>query len=79
MHVYNNPSIRTDYSSSLTINNKKYILLSAICFNGGHWNCLGRNLNNNVWYSLDDTNLRAFKENEFPVSTLMRVLIYYQE
>jgi ubiquitin C-terminal hydrolase len=84
MHVFNNPRIRTDYSSSLTINNKKYILLSAICFNGGHWNCLGRNYSSdnnssNVWYSLDDTNLTAFKENEFPVSTIMRVLIYYQE
>lgn len=79
MHVYNHPSKKTDYSSSLTINGNKYILLSAICFNGGHWNCLGRNIENSLWYVLDDTNLREFKENEFPVSSLMRVLIYYQE
>ena len=77
IHVYNNPRNKTDYSSSIIINSKKYILLSALCFNGGHWNCIGRH--NNLWHVFDDTNIRSFKENEFPVSSLMRVLIYYQE
>ena len=77
IHVYNHPRNKTDYSSSIIINSKKYILLSALCFNGGHWNCIGRD--NNLWHVFDDTNIRSFKENEFPVSSLMRVLIYYQE
>jgi len=77
IHVYNHPKNKTDYSSSIIINSKKYILLSALCFNGGHWNCIGRH--NNLWHLFDDTNIRSFKENEFPVSSLMRVLIYYQE
>jgi hypothetical protein len=77
MHVYNNPKNRIDYSSSITINSKKYVLVSSICFTGGHWRSLGRH--ENLWYLLDDTTINAFKENEFPVSSLARVLIYYNE
>lgn len=68
-----------DYSSILILNKNKYALSSVICFNGGHWWTYGRNMPpGESWYTLDDENVVEHGPKQFPISSQMRVLIYYR-
>lgn len=68
-----------DYSSILILNKNKYALSSVICFNGGHWWTYGRNMPpGSSWYTLDDNNVIEHGPKQFPVTTQMRILIYYR-
>ena len=68
-----------DYSSILVLNGNKYGLLSVVCYNGAHWWTYGRNMPpGSSWFVLDDTNVVEHGPKQFPVSSAMRVLIYYR-
>lgn len=68
-----------DYSSILVLNKNKYALSSVVCFNGGHWWTYGRNMPpGSSWFVLDDTNIHEHGPKQFPVSSQMRILIYYR-
>ena len=68
-----------DYSSILVLNGKKYALLSVSCHNGGHWWAYGRNMPpGSSWFTLDDTRVEDHGPKQFPLSSNMRVLIYYR-
>lgn len=68
-----------DYSSILVLNKKKYALSSVVCFNGGHWWTYGRNMPpGSSWYILDDMNVQEHGPKQFPISSQMRILIYYR-
>lgn len=67
------------YSSLLIINSKKYYLVSVISHTGGHWFTHARDMPpGKHWFTLDDTRIRPHSPNEFPMSEMMRVLIYYR-
>lgn len=67
------------YSSILSLNKKQYALVSVACYNGMHWWAYGRNMPpGSSWYTLDDTRIREHGPKQFPVSTKMRILIYYR-
>jgi len=79
--MFHLPLINTtvDYSSILIMNGKKYGLLSVVCYNGAHWWTYGRNMPpGSSWFVLDDTNVIEHGPKQFPVSSAMRVLIYYR-
>jgi len=66
------------YSSILVLNQKKYALIGIICYNGSHWWTYGRNLPpGSSWCKIDDQHIQNFGPKQFPVSTSMRMLIYY--
>lgn len=68
-----------DYSSILVLNSKRYALLSIICYNGAHWWTRGRNMPvGSSWFTLDDTSVTDHGARQFPVSNMMRMLIYYR-
>jgi len=68
-----------DYSSILVLNERSYALLSVACFNGGHWWAYGRDMPpGSSWFTLNDTRVQEHGAKQFPVSTNMRVLIYYR-
>ena len=68
-----------DYSSILVLNSKKYALLSVGCHNGGHWWAYGRDMPpGSSWFTLDDTRVVDHGPKQFPLSSNMRVLIYYR-
>lgn len=72
-------NVTVDYSSILILNGMKYGLLSVICYNGAHWWTYGRNMPpGSSWYILDDGNVVEHGPRQFPVSSAMRVLIYYR-
>jgi ubiquitin C-terminal hydrolase len=67
------------YSSLLVVNNQKYYLMSVISHTGGHWFTHAREMPpGKPWFTLDDTRIRGHSPNEFPMSEMMRVLIYYR-
>jgi uncharacterized UBP type Zn finger protein len=73
------PNASIDYSSILVLNSKRYALLSIICYNGSHWWTRGRNMPpGSSWYTLDDTSVVDHGSKQFPVSNMMRILIYYR-
>jgi uncharacterized UBP type Zn finger protein len=75
----NSQSGSIDYSSLLVLNNKKYALSSVVCYNGSHWWTRGRNMPpGSSWYTLDDHQVVDHGAKQFPVSNMMRILIYYR-
>lgn len=73
----NNSSV--NYSSLLVLNGKKYVLLSIVCFTGGHWFTYGRSIPpGSSWYTFDDQSVIDHGPKQFPVSNKMRLLIYYR-
>jgi ubiquitin C-terminal hydrolase len=67
------------YSSVLVINSNKYYLLAVISHTGGHWFTYAREMPpGKPWYTLDDTRVRQHSPNEFPMSQMTKVLIYYR-
>jgi len=73
------PDKSIDYSSILILNNRKYALLSVICYNGSHWWTRGRNMPPGLsWYTFDDQTVSEHSSKQFPVSNMMRILIYYR-
>jgi uncharacterized UBP type Zn finger protein len=68
-----------DYSSLLVLNGKKYALNSVVCYNGSHWWTRGRNMPpGSSWYTFDDQQITDHGAKQFPVSNMMRILIYYR-
>jgi ubiquitin C-terminal hydrolase len=79
--VFHAPLANTsiDYSSILVLNKHKYALCSVICYNGAHWWAFGRDMPpGSSWFLIDDTNIVEHGPRQFPVSTAMRMLIYYR-
>ena len=73
------PDTSVQYSSQLVMNSKKYHLLSVISHTGGHWFAHSREMPpGKPWFTLDDTRVRQHSPNEFPMSEMMKVLIYYR-
>ena len=67
------------YSSILVVNKIRYALFGVVCFNGGHWWSYGRDLPpGNPWIEFDDTHVRTFDPQHFPLSDSMRLLMYYR-
>jgi len=67
------------YSSVLVLNSKQYALVSVVCYNGAHWWSYGRNIPlGSSWCKIDDTHVEDYGPKQFPVSTSMRMLIYYR-
>jgi hypothetical protein len=68
-----------NYSSILVLNSKKYALISVVCYNGAHWWSYGRNIPpGSSWCKIDDQRVENYGPKQFPVSTNMRMLIYYR-
>jgi ubiquitin C-terminal hydrolase len=73
------PETSINYSSLLVLNSKKYALSSVICYSGSHWFTRARDMPpGSPWYTLDDTRLMDHGPDKFPVSNMMRILIYYR-
>jgi ubiquitin C-terminal hydrolase len=73
------PEKSVDYSSLLVLNNRRYALSSVICYNGSHWWTRGRNMPPGLsWYTFDDQTVTEHGSKQFPVSNMMRILIYYR-
>lgn len=69
----------TEYSSILGLNKNQYALCSVACYNGVHWWAYGRNMPpGSSWYTLDDRHVIEHGSKQFPISTKMRLLIYYR-
>jgi hypothetical protein len=78
-HLVSMDDTSIDYSSILVLNSKRYALLSIICYNGSHWWTRGRNMPiGSSWFTLDDTSVSDHGSRQFPVSNMMRMLIYYR-
>ena len=68
-----------EYSSILGLNKKQYALCSVACYNGVHWWAYGRNMPiGSSWYTFDDRHVVEHGSKQFPISTKMRLLIYYR-
>jgi uncharacterized UBP type Zn finger protein len=68
-----------EYPSVLSLNKNDYALVGVTCWNGGHWWSYGRNLPpGSSWYTLDDTKISEHGPKQFPISSNMRLLIYYR-
>jgi uncharacterized UBP type Zn finger protein len=68
-----------DYSSILVLNSKKYALSSVICYSGSHWWTRGRTMPpGSSWFTLNDQTITEHGPKQFPVSNMMRMLIYYR-
>lgn len=73
------PNTSVNYSSILVLNQKKYALSSVICYSGSHWWTRARDMPpGSPWYTLDDTRVINHGADKFPVSNMMRILIYYR-
>lgn len=73
------PNASVDYSSILVLNNKKYALIGIVCYNGAHWWTRARNMPpGSPWYTFDDQVVTEHSGKQFPVSNMMRLLIYYR-
>jgi ubiquitin C-terminal hydrolase len=72
-------NLTINYSSILILNKKEYALTSVICYNGSHWWTYGRDMPPGTdWYILDDLRVVKHGPKQFPVSSNMRILIYYR-
>ncbi len=67
------PNQPVKYTSSLTVNSKKYELLAVTSYNGSHWWAYGKE--GETWYMMDDT--RAIPHG-FPGVFTARMLLYYR-
>jgi len=68
-----------EYPSILSLNNHDYALIGVTCWNGGHWWSYGRNIPpGSSWFTLDDTKVSEHGPRQFPISSNMRLLIYYR-
>lgn len=68
-----------EYSSILGLNKNQYALCSVACYNGAHWWAYGRNMPpGTAWYTFDDMRVIEHGAKQFPISTKMRLLIYYR-
>jgi hypothetical protein len=80
--VFHRTSIKEasiDYSSILVLNKQTYALLSVSCYNGSHWWGYGRDMPpGTCWYTLDDQSIINHGPKQFPLSSNMRLLIYYR-
>lgn len=73
------PETSVNYSSVLVLNSKKYALSSVICYSGSHWWTRARDMPpGSDWYTLDDRQATNHGPDKFPVSNMMRILIYYR-
>jgi ubiquitin C-terminal hydrolase len=73
------PEQSVNYSSVLVLNSRKYALSSVICYSGSHWWTRARNMPpGSSWNTLDDTRVTDHGPDKFPVSNMMRILIYYR-
>lgn len=73
------PNASVNYSSILVLNGKKYALSSVVCYSGSHWWTRARDMPpGSPWYTLDDSHVTNHGPDKFPVSNMMRVLIYYR-
>lgn len=78
-HMTNPDDASVNYSSILVLNGKKYVLMSIVCFTGGHWLTHGRLMPpGSSWYTFDDQTITDHGPKQFPVSNKMRLLIYYR-
>lgn len=73
------PEGTVDYSSVLMLNGKKYALTAIVCYSGFHWWTRGRNMPpGSSWYTFDDESVTDHGSKQFPLSNMMRILIYYR-
>jgi ubiquitin C-terminal hydrolase len=73
------PEQSVNYSSVLVLNSRKYALSSVVCYNGSHWWTRARDMPpGSDWNTLDDTHVINHGPDKFPVSNMMRILIYYR-
>lgn len=73
------PQQSVNYSSVLVLNSKRYALSSVICYSGSHWWTRARDMPpGSPWYTLDDLHITNHGPDKFPVSNMMRILIYYR-
>ena len=73
------PQTSVNYSSLLVLNSKRYALSSVICYNGSHWWTRARDMPpGSPWHTLDDSHVTNHGAQKFPVSNMMRMLIYYR-
>jgi ubiquitin C-terminal hydrolase len=67
------------YSSIMVLNKNKYALSSVVCYNGSHWWTYGRNMPpGSSWFLLDDERVQEYSPKQFPLSSNMRLVIYYR-
>jgi uncharacterized UBP type Zn finger protein len=79
MFYMNSTAGSIDYSSILVLNGKKYALNSILCYNGFHWWTRARNMPpGSSWFTFDDQSITEHGAKQFPVSNMMRILIYYR-
>lgn len=65
------------YPSLLVLNTQKFALFSVVCYNGGHWWTIGRDMPpGKPWHTLDDSNVTKHSPDSFPVANTMRLLFY---
>ena len=63
-------------ADKIIINGKTYVLSSILCHNGGHWWCIGRNMQeDSQWITFND---RSVGQCSLPITDTVRVLIYYR-
>lgn len=68
-----------DYSSILILNKRSYALSSVVCYNGSHWWMYGRDMPpGSSWHLIDDQRVVEHGPKQFPISSAMRMLIYYR-
>jgi len=78
-HMVSGNDSSIDYSSILVLNKQKYALISVSCYDGSHWWGYGRDMPPGTsWFTLNDTHVRDHGPKQFPMSTKMRLLIYYR-
>lgn len=67
------------YTPVLLVNKIRYVLISIVCFTGGHWFTWGRNLPpGQPWIRFDDAQVRTYDGGFFPMVDNMRLLVYYR-
>lgn len=67
------------YPVVLTVNQKRYALMSVVCYTGAHWKTYGRNMPpGNSWHEFDDLHVRNYDAKYWPVVNTMRLLMYYR-
>ena len=65
------------YPSLLVLNKEKYALFAVVCFNGGHWWTIGRDMPpGKPWHTLNDENVQKHSSDSFPIANTMRLLFY---
>lgn len=66
-----------EYPSVLILNKQKFALFAVICYNGGHWWTIGRDLPpGKPWVTYDDAHLTKHDPSHFPIASNMRLLFY---